>query len=61
MSDHPPCCGYSTKLEDYFLSRRQFLTRFGLGMGGLSLATLLDPSDLVGQTAGAQAPLSFNP
>jgi hypothetical protein len=33
-------------LEDYFLTRRQFLNRMGLGLGALSLASLLDPLDL---------------
>ena len=50
MSDdhhHQPCCGVSTNLEDYFLTRRQFLNRVGMGVGGLSLAALLDPLDLV--------------
>ena len=40
------CHGVSTNPEDYFLSRRQFLNRVGLGMGALSLASLLDPLDL---------------
>ncbi|HEX7631941.1 MAG TPA: DUF1501 domain-containing protein, partial [Lacunisphaera sp.] len=43
--DHP-CCGISTNPEDYFLTRRQFLNRVGMGLGGLSLATLLHPLDL---------------
>ncbi len=49
MSNHHahPCCGISTNLEDYFLTRRQFLNRVGLGLGALSLATLLDPMDLI--------------
>ncbi|HUR60003.1 MAG TPA: DUF1501 domain-containing protein, partial [Opitutaceae bacterium] len=59
MSSHPdshghshPCCGVSTNIEDYFLTRRQFLNRVGMGVGGLALAGLLDPRDLVGaQTA----------
>jgi hypothetical protein len=41
-----PCCGLSTNLEDYFLTRRQFLRRMGMGVGALSLAGLLDPHDL---------------
>ena len=57
MSDaHPshghPCCGISTNPEDYFLTRRQFLSRVGMGLGGLSLAALLDPLDLVAATPG---------
>ncbi|MEX2044889.1 MAG: DUF1501 domain-containing protein [Opitutus sp.] len=43
-----PCCGISTNLEDYFLTRRQFLNRVGMGVGGLALSSLLDPRDLVG-------------
>lgn len=42
---HPnqPCCGISTDPEDYFLTRRQFLSRVGLGLGALSLASVIDP------------------
>ena len=51
---HPhPCCGVSTDLEDYFLTRRQFLNRVGLGLGALSLAALLDPSELTAADTGA--------
>ena len=57
---HHGCCGYSTNPEDYFLTRRQFLNRAGLGLGALSLATLFDPSDLI--AAGSTGPaLSTNP
>ena len=56
--DHP-CCGVSTDLADYFLTRRQFLNRVGMGMGGLSLAHLLSPQDLVaGPVKGAIGPLA---
>ena len=45
--DHPhhnqPCCGISTNPEDYFLTRRQFLSRVGMGLGALSLASVIDP------------------
>jgi hypothetical protein len=52
---HPhPCCGISTDPADYFLTRRQFLNRVGLGLGGLSLAGLLDPLDLAAAPAGAK-------
>jgi hypothetical protein len=44
---HQPCCGISTNIEDYFLTRRQFLNRVGLGLGALSLATLLDPMNMI--------------
>jgi hypothetical protein len=54
MSSHHPhaprCCGISTNLEDYFLTRRQFLNRMGLGVGGLALASILDPHNLVAAT-----------
>ena len=55
--EHPPhaCCGVSTDLADYFLTRRQFLNRVGLGLGALSLAALVDPADLVAADAGAVA------
>ncbi|MBI4624313.1 MAG: twin-arginine translocation signal domain-containing protein, partial [Verrucomicrobia bacterium] len=52
-----PCCGLSTNLEDYFLTRRQFLGRMGMGVGALSLATLLDPGDL----AAAQSRTASKP
>jgi hypothetical protein len=45
------CCGISTEIADYFLTRRQFLNRVGMGMGALGLATMLDPAQLVGATA----------
>jgi hypothetical protein len=53
-----PCCGISTDIEDYFLTRRQFLNRVGMGMGALSLATLLDPTHLVGATSANAAALN---
>src|ERR1043165_1560067 len=64
MSSHPdhhaPCCGISTNIEDYFLTRRQFLNRMGMGLGGLALASVLDPLDLVAAqptvTAGPLTP-----
>ena len=59
MSSHDhapqPCCGISTNIQDYFLTRRQFLNRMGLGVGGLALATMIDPHRLlgaVGETGG---------
>jgi hypothetical protein len=48
---HAPCCGISTDIEDYFLTRRQFLNRVGMGIGALGLATMLDPKYLVGAPA----------
>ena len=57
---HPPCCGVSTNIEDYFLDRRQFLNRMGMGLGALSLTTLLDASRLVAAPgpAPSQGPLA---
>jgi hypothetical protein len=34
---------HQPQMEDIFSTRRQFLNRFGMGMGGLSLAWLLGP------------------
>lgn len=59
-----PCCGMSTKLEDYFLTRRQFLSRTGLGLGALSLANLIDPTYLAAAPAKgkvAAGPLTPKP
>ncbi len=56
--DHP-CCGVSTDVADYFMTRRQMLSRMGMGLGALSLANLLDPSDLV--AAPATKPVATGP
>src|SRR4051794_25719056 len=40
MSHHAP------RLEDYFLTRREFLHRCGIGFGALGLATMLGPQAL---------------
>ena len=53
--DHS-CHGVSTNLADYFLTRRQFLNRIGMGMGALSLANILDPRDLIAAQPGAKLP-----
>jgi len=37
-----PCTGVSQTWADRFLTRRQFLSRTGMGLGALGLATLLD-------------------
>jgi hypothetical protein len=55
--DHP-CCGISTNPEDYFLTRRQFLNRVGMGMGALSLASLIPSSDVF---AGAMPTAGTSP
>jgi Protein of unknown function (DUF1501) len=66
MPDAPPshphrCCGISTNPEDYFLTRRQFLNRVGMGFGALSLASLLDPLDLRAASTGAPGPNPLAP
>ena len=55
LDPHNPCCGISTDLSDYYLTRRQFLGRVGMGLGALSLANLLDPRDLVAAQPGTKA------
>ncbi|MEO7414463.1 MAG: DUF1501 domain-containing protein [Opitutaceae bacterium] len=57
---HSPCCGISTDIEDYFLTRRQFLNRVGMGMGALGLATMMDPAQLIG-APGPVAASSLTP
>jgi hypothetical protein len=57
---HFPCCGVSTNLEDYFLTRRQFLNRMGMGVGAMALASVLDPLNLVGATP-TSGPLTPRP
>ena len=51
MHHQPHCCGVSTNIEDYFLTRRKFLNRVGMGLGALGLATLINPGDLLGADA----------
>ena len=54
---------HSARLEDFFQTRRQFLHRFGMGLGALSLATLLgentgfaaDSPDLLNAATGPLA------
>ena len=41
------CRGVSTNVGDCFLTRRQFLSRFVMGLGAVALAHLLDPLRLV--------------
>ncbi|MBL9189479.1 MAG: DUF1501 domain-containing protein [Opitutaceae bacterium] len=54
--DHHHCTGVSTDLADYFLTRRQMLSRMGMGLGALSLSSLLDPSHLVAAPAAKAVP-----
>lgn len=60
MPHEPPCCGVSTDPQDYFLTRRRFLNRVGMGLGALGLATMLDPASLVADGQGA-IELGHNP
>jgi len=54
---------HSARPEDFFLTRRQFLNRFGMGFGALGLASLmgdgLGPSNAAAAEAGLSA--STNP
>ena len=61
MNEPHPCCGVSTNIEDYFLTRRKFLNRVGMGLGGLGLATMLDPRDMFAGSAGDPPARSLNP
>ena len=58
MNRERPCCGVSTNIEDYFLTRRRFLNRVGMGLGALGLATMLNPADLV---CGPEAAKGISP
>src|SRR5881628_1339251 len=51
---------HSARLDDFFISRRQFLQRAGMGFGALSLAALLG-EELFGPTAAAQPAASQVP
>jgi hypothetical protein len=51
-------CEHCAKTEDFFLTRRQFLHRFGMGFGALSLATVLGGDSLV---SGASVMESTHP
>jgi hypothetical protein len=53
MNHERPCCGVSTNIEDYFLTRRRFLNRVGMGIGALGLTTMLDPRELFSGTPDA--------
>src|SRR5271167_1016562 len=61
MNHERPCCGVSTNIEDYFLTRRKFLNRVGMGLGALGLATMLDPRDLFADAAATAGPSAANP
>jgi hypothetical protein len=53
------CHGISTDLADCFLTRRQLLSRVGMGVGALGLASLV-PAQLIGATPAA-ADLKIGP
>jgi hypothetical protein len=59
--DDHVCRGFSTNIEDYFLTRRQFLNRMGMGLGGLALASIIDPHDLFAGQAPVAGPLAPKP
>ena len=52
------CQDHDFRPENYFQTRRQFLRRFGMGMGALSLASLLGPELILSNSAGAAEDLS---
>ena len=52
---------HSAKLEDYFLTRRQFLQRAGVGFGALSLAALLGENFLASTASGVESAASITP
>ena len=52
------CQDHDFRPENYFQTRRQFLRRFGMGMGALSLASLLGPELLLSENARAAEDLS---
>src|SRR6267142_3487842 len=52
MSDNKYIQEHSARLEDMFVTRRQFLRRAGMGFGALSLAALLS-EEFLGLTANA--------
>src|SRR6058998_3645166 len=49
---------HSARPEDFFLTRRQFLNRFGMGFGALGLASLLGDGLGLPKAAGAEPGLS---
>jgi Protein of unknown function (DUF1501) len=60
MNDNDNAAGHSPRLEDRFLTRRQFLNRAGMGFGALSLAALLGEHFLA-QPASAMETASLLP
>src|ERR1043165_5141832 len=52
---------HSARPADFFLTRRQFLNRFGMGFGAIGLASLLGESMLGPGLAAAEAGVEMNP
>ena len=52
---------HSAKLEDYFLTRRQFLQRAGAGFGALSLAALLGENFFAASASAVESAASITP
>ncbi len=52
------CQDHDFRPEDYFQTRRQFLSRFGLGMGALGLMSVLGPELLLPESARAAGDLA---
>ncbi len=46
---------HQAQLSDFFLTRRQWLSRFGMGMGGLGLAAMMGDDLLAGRAIAAGA------
>lgn len=55
MKPDPYFDEHAPRMEDFFQTRRQFLRRFGMGMGALGLGTLLGDS-LLGKATAATSP-----
>jgi len=55
------CQDHDFRPESYFQTRRQFLSRFGMGMGALGLLGVLGPEILLPQNAGAEDLSSLAP
>jgi hypothetical protein len=49
---------HGPRLEDRFLTRREFLTRCGMGMGSLGLASLLQSAGGFNSVQAAEGPIS---
>ncbi len=52
------CQDHDFRPEKYFQTRRQFLNRFGMGIGALGLASLLGPELILRQDAQAEGTLA---